>query len=143
MEIRREFICRVPATLVKDPALLPLAKPLYLVLAAHADGHTGRAYLSLARLENLLGCGRGLREEAQRQLVDHGWLRLERKPTGRAAGALACLSCILLLPSPVLVLTAVVRTSSSSIPTVKSVRQRPKPLTDKEASRHVRLHRQT
>ncbi len=38
MEIRREFICRVPETLVKDPALLPLAKLLYLVLAAHADG---------------------------------------------------------------------------------------------------------
>jgi hypothetical protein len=83
MEIRREFICRVPATLVKDPALLPLAKLLYLVLASHADGHTGRAYLSLARLDNLLGCGRGLREKAQRQLVAHGWLRLERKPTGR------------------------------------------------------------
>ena len=83
MNIRREFICRVPATLVKDPALLPLAKLLYLVLAAHADGHTGRAYLSLARLENLLGCGRGLREMAQRELVARGWLRLERKPTGR------------------------------------------------------------
>jgi hypothetical protein len=83
MEIRREFICRVPATLAKDPVLLPLAKLLYLVLAAHADGHTGRAYISLARLEHLLGCGRGLREKAQRQLVARGWLHLERKPTGR------------------------------------------------------------
>jgi len=83
MEIPREFICRVPATLVKDPALLPLAKLLYLVLAAHADGHTGRAYLALARLDHLLGCGRGLREKAQRQLVARGWLRLERKPAGR------------------------------------------------------------
>jgi hypothetical protein len=82
MENRREFVCRIPASLVKDPSLSPRAKLLYLALAAHADARTGRAYLSLKRLDGLLGCGRRARERAQRELVELNWLRLERKVCG-------------------------------------------------------------
>jgi hypothetical protein len=69
MEKRREFVCPVPASLVKDPSLSARAKLLYLALAAHADARTGRAYLSLKRLEKLMGCARNRREAAQRELV--------------------------------------------------------------------------
>jgi hypothetical protein len=78
----REFYCRVPASLAKDFALSPRAKLLYLVLAAHADARTGRAYLRLRKLEQHLGCGRKAREQAQLELVRTGWLRLERKVAG-------------------------------------------------------------
>jgi hypothetical protein len=78
----REFYCRVPASLAKDLSLSPRAKLLYVVLAAHADAHTGRAYLWLRKLEQHLGCGRKTREEAQKELVRAGWLRLERKAAG-------------------------------------------------------------
>jgi hypothetical protein len=76
---QREFYCRVPASLAKDPSLSPRAKLLYLVLAAHADVRTGRAYLRLRRLEEHVGCSRSAREKAQSELVRAGWLRLERK----------------------------------------------------------------
>ena len=78
----REFYCRVPASLAKDFALSPRAKLLYVVLAAHADARTGRAYLRLRKLELHLGCGRKAREQAQGELVRTGWLRLERKAAG-------------------------------------------------------------
>lgn len=75
----REFFCRIPASLVKDPKLAPEAKLLYLVLAAHADGHTGKTYLGLRTIERLMGCSRWKRERAQRLLAQAGWLRLKRK----------------------------------------------------------------
>ena len=81
MSSQREFYCRVPASLAKDAALSPRAKLLYLVLAAHADARTGRAYLRLRKLEEHIGCSRSARERAQLELVRAGWLRLERKVT--------------------------------------------------------------
>lgn len=53
---QREFCCRVPATLTKDSALSPRAELLYLVLAAHANIRTGRAYLRLRGLKEHLDC---------------------------------------------------------------------------------------
>jgi hypothetical protein len=79
---QREFYCRVPASLAKEPTLSPRAKLLYLVLVAHADARTGRAYLRLRKLDEHLRCGRNAREQAQRELVRAGWLRLERKMSG-------------------------------------------------------------
>lgn len=96
---RREFYCRVPASLAKDPSLSPRAKLLYVVLAAYADGRTGRAYVRLSKLQEQLGCGRSARERAQRELVRGGWLRLERKPS--AAGRWGSrVFCVLFLRSP-------------------------------------------
>jgi Helix-turn-helix domain len=79
----REFYCRVPASLAMDTSLSPRARLLYTVLAAYADARTGRAYLRLRKLDEHLGCGRNAREQAQRELVRAGWLRLERKPAAR------------------------------------------------------------
>ncbi len=83
MSSPREFFCRIPASLVKDPKLAPEAKLLYLLLAAHADGRTGKTYVGIRTLERLMGCGRRKRLRAQRMLVQAGWLRLERKHCGR------------------------------------------------------------
>lgn len=79
MNTSREFVCRVPASLAKDASLSPLARLLYVVLCAHADGKTGRAFLRLARLDELLGCSRKTRQRAQLELVRTGWMRMERK----------------------------------------------------------------
>jgi hypothetical protein len=83
MPSTREYFCRIPASLVKDPKLAPEAKLLYLVLAAHADGRTGKTYLGLRTIERLMRCSRAKRERAQRTLVQAGWLRLERKRCGQ------------------------------------------------------------
>ena len=83
MMASREFYCRIPASLVKEPALAPEARLLYLVLAAHADGRTGKTYVGVGTIERLMGCSRAKRERAQRLLVQAGWLRLERKRCGR------------------------------------------------------------
>jgi len=79
----REFFARIPASLAKDSVLSPRAKLLYLFLAAHADASTGVTYVGLRTLERLLGCGRKLRECAQRELVAAGWITLRTKSCGR------------------------------------------------------------
>ena len=79
----REFFARVPASLVRDSALSPRAKLLYLLLATHADARTGVTYVALGTLERLLGCGRKPRERAQRELAAAGWLSLHVKSCGR------------------------------------------------------------
>lgn len=83
MNGKREFFCRIPASLVKDSALSPAAKVLYLVLAAHADARTGRTFVRLRTIERLLRWGRWKRENAQKELAASGWLRLTRKPCAR------------------------------------------------------------
>ena len=79
----REFFCRIPASLVKDPQLAPEAKLLYLVHCARADEHTGEPFVSGATIERLMGCCRTIPERAQRELVASGWLKLKRKPCAR------------------------------------------------------------
>jgi hypothetical protein len=80
MNPSREFFCRVPASLAKNGALSPEARLLYVVLCAHADERTGRTFVSRATVERLMGRGRTVRERAQQELVQAGWLRLEYKP---------------------------------------------------------------
>ncbi len=79
----REFQVRIPARFLKDPEISPAAKLLRVLLAAFADAQTGRTYLSLRRIEQLMGCGRIARQKAQRELAAAGWIRLERKRLGR------------------------------------------------------------
>jgi len=78
-----DFIVRVPARLLKDPALSTDAKALRAVLGAYADGHTGRAYVRPENLGKTLGWGRDRRETAQRELVASGWLQLARRQPSR------------------------------------------------------------
>jgi hypothetical protein len=76
---RGEFMVRIAARFLKDPAISADAKALRAVLGAYADGSTGRSYVHPSTLETVLRWGRGRRETAQRELARGGWLRLERK----------------------------------------------------------------
>ena len=73
------FIVRIPARFLKDATISSDAKALRAVLGAFADGRTGRSYVKPSTLEALLGWGEDRRLAAQRELVERGWLRLERK----------------------------------------------------------------
>jgi hypothetical protein len=80
---RGEFMVRVAARFLKDPAISADAKALRAVLGAYADGRTGRSYVHPSTLETVLNWGRARREAAQRELARGGWLRLERKRPAR------------------------------------------------------------
>ncbi len=69
MKSNSEFLCRVPVSLMKDASISPEAKLLYVALCAHADEHTGRTFVRPATVERIMGCGRGVRERAQRELA--------------------------------------------------------------------------
>jgi hypothetical protein len=62
------FMVRVAARFLKDPAISSDAKALRAVLGAYADGHTGASYVLPSTLEETLGWGRRRREAAQREL---------------------------------------------------------------------------
>ena len=76
---RREFMVRISACFLKDPAISADAKALRALLGAYADGRTGRTYVHPSTIETVLNWGRGRREAAQRELARGGWLRLTRK----------------------------------------------------------------
>jgi hypothetical protein len=80
----RDFMVRIAARFLKDPAISADAKALRAVLGAYADGHTGATYVLPRTLEGVLGWGRRRREAAQRELVRAGWLRLGWKRGLRA-----------------------------------------------------------
>jgi len=80
---RGEFMVRIAACFLKDPAISADAKALRAVLGAYADGRTGRSYVHPRTLETVLRWGRRRREAAQRELVRGRWLRLERKRPAR------------------------------------------------------------
>jgi hypothetical protein len=82
-----DFMVRIAARFLKDPAISADAKALRAVLAAYADGHTGASYVLPRTLEEVLGWGRRRREAAQRELVRRGWLRLGWKRGLRARWA--------------------------------------------------------
>jgi hypothetical protein len=82
-----DFVVRVAARFLKDPAISSDAKALRAVLGAYADGRTGRTYVLPSTLEEVLGWGRRRREAAQRELVRRGWLRLGWKRGLRARWA--------------------------------------------------------
>jgi hypothetical protein len=82
-----DFIVRIAARFLKDPAISADAKALRAVIGAYADGHTGRTLVLPRTLEQVLGWGRRRREAAQRELVRGGWLRLEWKRGPRAQWA--------------------------------------------------------
>jgi hypothetical protein len=79
-----DFMVRVAARFLKDPAISADAKALRAVLGAYADGHTGASYVLPRTLEQILGWSRYRRERAQRELVRRGWLRLGWKRGLRA-----------------------------------------------------------
>jgi hypothetical protein len=82
-----DFMVRVAARFLKDPAISADAKALRAVLGAYANGRTGCAYVLPRTLEQVLGWSRYRRERAQRELVRHGWLRLGWKRARRARWA--------------------------------------------------------
>jgi hypothetical protein len=82
-----DFMVRIAARFLKDPAISADAKALRAVLGAYADGHTGASYVLPRTLEEVLGWGRRRREAAQRELVNRGWLRLGWKRGLRARWA--------------------------------------------------------
>jgi hypothetical protein len=71
-----DFMVRVAARFLKDPAISSDAKALRAVLGAYADGHSGASYVLPRTLEQVLGWSRYRRERAQRELASRGWLRL-------------------------------------------------------------------
>lgn len=76
---KREYIVRIPVSLVKSPALSSDAKLLRLFIGAYSDGKTGRSFVSVRTLEKQLRWGRGRRERAQNELVRYGCLHLDWK----------------------------------------------------------------
>jgi len=78
-----DFNVRIPARFLKDPTISADAKLLRAVIGAYADGRTGKSYVGLKTLEELLGWGRRRRERAQADLAKAGWLRLEWKHGSR------------------------------------------------------------
>ena len=82
-----DFMVRLAARFLKDPAISADAKALRAVLGAYADGHTGASYVLPRTLEQILGWSRYRRERAQRELVRLGWLRLGWKRGLRARWA--------------------------------------------------------
>ena len=73
---KSEFVVRVAARFLKDPAISSDAKALRAVLGAYADARTGATYVQPSTLEEVLGWGRDRRERAQRELVRCGVVRL-------------------------------------------------------------------
>ena len=108
----RDFVVRVPARLLKNKNISPDARLLWCTLGAFADGGTGRSHVGPETLNDLLDCGRALREEAQRELCKAGWLRIEfeRGDRGRWSQRIYILST----PPPLLGLTAAVPTAARS-----------------------------
>jgi hypothetical protein len=82
-----DFMVRLAARFLKDPAISSDAKVLRAVLGAYADGRTGCTYVQPSTLQEVLGWGRDRREAAQRELVRRGWLRLGWKRGARARWA--------------------------------------------------------
>src|SRR5260370_38344097 len=82
-----DFVVRVAARFLKDPAISSDAKALRAVLGAFADGRTAASYVLPRTLEETLGWGRRRREAAQRELVRCGSLRLGWKRGPRARWA--------------------------------------------------------
>src|SRR5579872_7559158 len=82
-----DFMVRLAARFLKDPAISSDAKVLRAVLGAYADGRTGCTYVQPSTLQEILGWGRDRREAAQRELVRRGWLRLGWKRGARARWA--------------------------------------------------------
>ena len=82
-----DFVVRVAARFLKDPAISSDAKALRAVLGAYADGRTGRTYVLPSTLEQVLGWSRYRRGRAQRELVRRGWLRLGWKRARQARWA--------------------------------------------------------
>lgn len=109
---KRDYIVHVPARLLKHNKLGRDAKLLWCLLGAFADARTGRTHVGAKTLNDLLDCGRSLREEAQRELCKAGWLRIEfeRGERGRWRRRIYILST----PPPLLVLTAAVPTVARS-----------------------------
>ena len=79
----RGFVVHIPVRLLRDRALSPEARFLYVQLKAYADGASGRTYVRGETLEKDLRWGRRKRERAQGELCKTGWLRLERKSAAR------------------------------------------------------------
>jgi hypothetical protein len=75
----KDFIVHIPARFLKDSSISDDARILRVVLAAYADGKTGRTYVTGKTLQENLRWGRRKRERAQRELERTGWLRLEWK----------------------------------------------------------------
>lgn len=75
---------RIPARFLKDSHLSSDARILRSVIAAYADGKTGRTYVTGKKLQETLGWGRHRREKAQGELYRNGWLRLNWKRGERA-----------------------------------------------------------
>jgi hypothetical protein len=74
-----DFVVRVAARFLKDPAISSDAKALRAVLGAYADGHTGASYVLPSTLEQILGWSRYRRERAQREGVRYPAILLRRK----------------------------------------------------------------
>jgi hypothetical protein len=89
-----DFVVRVAARFLKDPAISSDAKALRVVLGAFADGRTGASYVLPSTLEQTLGWSRYRRERAQRELVRCGWLRLGWKRGLRARWARRVYFCL-------------------------------------------------
>jgi hypothetical protein len=82
-----DFMVRLAARFLKDPAIYADAMALRAVLGAYADGRTGASYVLPRTLEQILGWSRYRRERAQRELARLGWLRLGWKRGLRARWA--------------------------------------------------------
>lgn len=91
---RKDYYARLAARFLKDPLISPDAKLLRALLAAFADERTGRTYVSLRRIQQLMRCGRHRRSAAQNELAANGWLKLIRERAyGGRLGRLTYLLC--------------------------------------------------
>ncbi len=74
---------RIPARFLKDASISSDAKVFRAVIAAFADGKTGRTHVTGKKLQVTLCWGRRRREKAQAELSKTGWLQLGWKRGNR------------------------------------------------------------
>lgn len=74
-----DYIVHIPARFLKDSSISADARFLRTVIAAYADGKTGRSFVTPKTLQKTLHWGRRRREKAQAELCRIGWLELKWK----------------------------------------------------------------
>ncbi len=85
-----DFMVRVAARFLKDPAISADAKALGAVLGAYADGSTGCAYVLPRTLEEVLGWGRDARRRSANWCGADSRLGWKRLPGAGHAAFIFC-----------------------------------------------------
>jgi hypothetical protein len=81
-----EFIC-VDATVMRDGALSPSAKVVYMAIFAHADADTGTVSLKVADIAKESCCAKRTVQESLKALAQRGVIDIEQRFDGNRQAA--------------------------------------------------------